>query len=217
MENAVVFHSLSGRGKEDSGRCGAGKARRNPRSEATGLSLQGDSGTSQRKRRYGLWFPNDAERLYRNKGWELGRVQRRMKRKREFIRMDPRVHARSLWESGERGSWTSGCCAGNPDKKVRTAWGRSLRQSVEGDESPCRMSDRIATVSPWGTTSGGYRPDTETATTGRRGTAAGGARCVEANVNGKHPPGFWWCISAQPKMRQKFSERMRSHSGCVKI
>ena len=37
---------------------------------------------------------------------------------------------------------------------------------------------RIATVFLWRTTFGGYRRGTETA--GRRGTAAGGARCVEA-------------------------------------
>ena len=39
---------------------------------ATGISLVGDSGASQRKCGYGMWRPNDAEKLYRNKGgsWE---------------------------------------------------------------------------------------------------------------------------------------------------
>ena len=50
-----VFHSQKGRGKEDSGRCGAGKARRKSRSVATGISLQRGSGASQRKCGYGLW------------------------------------------------------------------------------------------------------------------------------------------------------------------
>ena len=50
-----------------------------------------------------------------------------------------------------------------------------MRQSVEGEESPCRISARTATVSPLRTTCGGYRPDTERATTERRSIATGGA------------------------------------------
>ena len=38
---------------------------------------------------------------------------------------------------------------------------------------------------------GGYRRDTETATTERRSTAVGGVRCVEANTNGERPTGYW--------------------------
>ena len=41
----------------------------------------------------------------------------------------------------------------------------------------------------------------------KKSTAAGGARCVKANVNGEHPTGFWWCSLAQMRMRQLFSER----------
>ena len=37
------------------------------------------------------------------------------------------------------------------------------------------------------------------------------------NSNGEHPTGFWWCSSAQTKMRQKLSERTRSHKGFVKF
>ena len=53
------------------------------------------------------------------------------------------------------------------------------------------MSALIATVSPWKSTFGGYRRDTETATTERRSTAVGDVRCVEANTNGEHFVGFW--------------------------
>ena len=28
-----------------------------------------------------MWSPNDAERIHRNQGWQLGRVQRKMQRK----------------------------------------------------------------------------------------------------------------------------------------
>ena len=38
-----------------------------------------------------------------------------------------------------------------------------------GGRGGVSLSARIATVSPWRTTSGGYGPDTETATTGRKG------------------------------------------------
>ena len=47
-----------------------GRKGRDTRSVATGVSFQGDSGASQRKRRYGMWLPNDAERLPCNEGRE---------------------------------------------------------------------------------------------------------------------------------------------------
>ena len=46
------------------------------------------------------------------------------------------------------------------------------------------VSAHIATVFLWRTAFGGCRRHTETATTERRSTAAGGVRCVEANTNG---------------------------------
>ena len=49
------------------------------------------------------------------------------------------------------------------------------------------MFARIATVSRWMTTFGGYRRDTETATAERRNIATGGVRLVEANTNGERP------------------------------
>ena len=58
-----------------------------------------------------------------------------------------------------------------------------MRQSVEREESPCRISARTATVSPWRITSWWVSRDTETLTTGRRGTA----RFMEANMNGERP------------------------------
>ena len=45
----------------------------------------------------------------------------------------------------------------------------------------------------------------------------GGARKVEANVNGKHAIGFWWCSSAQTKKRRTFSGRMRSRKDFERI
>ena len=57
--------------------------------------LQRGSGASQRKCEYGKWRPNDAEKLYRNKGWQLGRIQK----------------------SGERGNWTFGQCAGDSEEE----------------------------------------------------------------------------------------------------
>ena len=50
------------------------------------------------------------------------------------------------------------------------------------------MSARIATVFRWRTTFGGYRRDTETATTERKSTAVGGVRYVEANAKAHTAP-----------------------------
>ena len=94
MECGGILLSKKGRGKEDSGRCGAGKARRNTRSVATGLPFQRGSGAVQRKCGYEMWRPNEAGRLFRHKGRQLGRVQKRMQRRREIIRTDSRKYAK---------------------------------------------------------------------------------------------------------------------------
>ena len=78
-------------------------------------------------------------------------------------------------------------------RKARTSCAGSSRQSMGWEESLCRT--RIATVSPWMTTFGGYRRDTETATTERRSIGTGGVRPVEANTNGERLTGYWWCRS----------------------
>ena len=36
-------------------------------------------------------------------------------------------------------------------------------------------------------------------------------------MNGEHPTGFWWCSSAQTKMKRKFSRRMRSRKDCENL
>ena len=88
--------------------------------------------------------------------------------------------------------------------RARFSCGGSLRQSMEWEESPCRISAHIATVFLWRTTFGWYRRDTETATTERRSTAAGGVRCVEAKTNGERPTEYWWCSSVpMPTRRHK--------------
>ena len=68
--------------------------------------------------------------------------------------------------------------------RARTSCGGSLRRSVAWEGV---VLSYVWTVFFWRTTFGGYRRDTETATTERRSTAVGGVRCVEANTNGALP------------------------------
>ena len=91
-------------------------------------------------------------------------------------------------------------------RKTQTSCGGSSRQPTEWEESLCRTFARIATVSPWRTTFGGYRRDTETATTGRRSIATGGVRLVEANTNGERPTGYWWYRSVSTPMKRRCSK-----------
>ena len=65
-----------------------------------------------------------------------------------------------------------------------TSCGGSSRQSTGWEESFSRTFARKASVSRLMTTCGGYRRDTETATTG-------GVRLVEANTNGERQTGYW--------------------------
>ena len=58
---------------------------------------------------------------------------------------------------------------------------------MEWEESLCRMSAHTATVFLWRTTFGGYRRDTETATTERRSTAAGGVRLAGGQYEWRAP------------------------------
>ena len=88
---------------------------------------------------------------------------------------------------------------------------------VEWEESLGRMSARIATVVLWRTTFGGYRGDTETATTERRSIAVGSVRYVEANTKGERPTGYWLCSSAPMPMKQRFFKRTRHHKGYEKL
>ena len=182
--------------------------------QAAGVSFQGDSGAGQRTCRYGLWLPNVAERLYRNKGWQVGRVQRRMQRKRELIRMHPRENMRSLRESGERCSWTFGYCAGNPEKKYGLLEADHCASRWKGRSHPVVYLPALQQFSSledyiwWVPIGHGDRN------------------------NRKKRHCSWWCavcggkyewrapnrtLVVQLGMRQKFSERTRSHKEFVKI
>ena len=132
--------------------------------------------------------------------------------------VEKKAHRGRIWSvmrgaqyTGKRRSWTFGYCAGNLEKKHCFSEAHHCVGRWKGRSHIVVISARTATVSPLEE----YRPDTETAK--RRSTAAGGAQSVEKNMNGEHPTGFWWCSSAQTKMRQKFSERTRSHKGFVKF
>ena len=65
------------------------------------------------------------------------------------------------------------------------------------------MFARTATVSPRMITFGGYRRNTETATTERRSIATGGVQLVEAKTNGEHQTGYWWSRSVSIPTKRK--------------
>ena len=119
-----------GTGKEDSGRC-AGKARRKTRSVAASVSFHGYSGASQKKKRHGLLSPNDAQRLYRNEGWQLGKFQRRMQKKRNRQNGPSGEHAKLTrkWREMKLDVWV--LCRKSPGG-VPISRDGNLRQSVNG-------------------------------------------------------------------------------------
>ena len=49
----------------------------------------------------------------------------------------------------------------------------------------------------------------------RSSIATGGVRLVEANTNGEHPTGYWWCSSLPMPMKRRSSKRTQRLWGCV--
>ena len=45
--------------------------------------------------------------------------------------------------------------------------------------------------------------------------ATGGVQLVEANTNGEHPTGYWWCSSVSMPTKRKSSKHMRHRWGFV--
>ena len=90
-----------GRGKEDSRGCSAGKARKDTRSVATGISLQRGSGASQRKCGFDV-APQICVVASCNEERQLGSIQRKMQERRKVIGVGPRKNTRSSEEKWQR-------------------------------------------------------------------------------------------------------------------
>ena len=135
----------------------------------------------------GCGSPNDAEKLHRNKGWQLGRVRKGCR------------------EKEKSSEWTFEKIREAHEKVARGEIGlliivqKILRKSTDflrriigpvggmgGVTYDVILVPALQQFPLGGLHLVGFARNTETATR-RRGTATGGARCVEATMNGEHP------------------------------
>ena len=104
------------------------------RSMTTGIPLQRGSGASQRKRSFGMWPPNDVEKLPCNEGPQLGRVQRKMQGRRKDIRK-----LTKKWQKMKLDAWALCRKIGG---RTRNSCGGPSRRSVQRELSLCRLFAR---------------------------------------------------------------------------
>ena len=134
-----------------------------------------------------MWSPNDAERLHRKEGWQLGRVQRRVQRKREIIRVDARkeyVKLSRKWQKMKLDAWL--VCRKFLSRSTDVLRRITAPVGGMGGVTLSCVCPHCKQFSFGGLHLVGYRRGHLQQQLEKR-TAVGGARCVEANTNGEHP------------------------------
>ena len=194
MERGSIFYYQKGRGKEDSGRCGAGKARRDTRVSGKQESpfrelLEQVRGNVD----FGGGSENHAERLHRKQGTADGKGSKKDAERRRSRQNGTREKMREAYEKVcDRGNWdVFGYCAGNIEKKV-TDFLRRISAPVSGVRGVtlsyvcphCKQFPHVG-----GLTCGGYlRKHGDGSKKKKRALqAGGGAVCVEANMKRRAP------------------------------
>ena len=139
--------------------------------------------------------PSDAERLPCNEGRQLGRVQRKIQKKRKSFQNGLSKEYGEAYEKVARDDIGR---LGSVQEILRKST-NFLRRVIApvGGLGGATLSHICPQChsSSWRTTLGGYRRRTVTA--GRWSSAVGGVRY------GEHPTVYWWCSSVLTPMTQK--------------
>ena len=159
---------------------------------ATGISIKrGSGGKSERNADMALWPPNDAARLLCNVERQLGRMKRKITGRMKSHRIWTLERIREAYEKVAKDEiGRLGIAHEILTKKHGLLAEDHCASRWRWEESLCRMSASTATVSLWRTTFGGYRRDTETATTWKK----------------KHCS--WWCAVCGGKYEWRAPNRI---------
>ena len=144
----------------------------------------------------------------------VGKTSRKIQEGSKVDGVDPRKNSRSLREGGKGCMWTSGHCAGNSEKEHGLLAASHCASRWGGVTLSCLPT--LQQFSLGGLHLVGIDGTRRREQQKRKGTAAGGARPVEANTNGERPTEYW-CSSVSMPMKRGCSKRTQRRKGNVTI